>query len=191
MNMRSRFLLGLASVLALAGGAQAFEYVGLGVGVEPSTLLERFPESRHEFWQRGSGSIARPEDGDGRFAEWLKDGDGLYIVKLSADDSRGDVTAISVSLDRGKVRRWIFSFERAGTGTRPEQNEKRYPGCKRVLDSLAQRYGEPGKFTTRIEEGLQHRARVWTSGQGEMILDCGRYPNRPTIFAIDLEISPR
>ena len=189
--MRSRLLLVLAGVLALAGGAGAFEYVGLGVGVEPSSLLERFPESRHEFWQRGSGSIARPEDGDGRFTEWLRGGDGLYIVKLSADDSRGDVTAISVSLDRGTVRRWIFSFERAGAGTRPEQNEKRYPGCRRVLDTLIQRYGQPGKFTTRIEEGLQHRSRFWVTGQGEMILDCGRYPNRSPIFAIDLEISPR
>lgn len=191
MNLLSRGMLGLLSAAVMTGTAFGFEFAGLGVGVSPDSLRTLFPESRHEFWQRGSGSIARPEDGDGRFDDWLKTGDGLYIVKLSPNDTRADVTAISVSLDKGSVRRWIFSFERSGTGNKPEQTERRYPGCKRVLDTIIAKYGEPGKFTTRVEDGIQHRSREWTGERGEMILDCGKFVNRASIFAIDLEISPR
>jgi hypothetical protein len=100
------------------------------------------------------------------------------------------MTAVSVSLDRGKVRRWILSFERPGAGTKPEQVETRYPGCKRVLDTIAERYGPPGNFSTRIEEGMQHRLRTWSDSTGALRLDCGKLLKRNPIFAIDIEITP-
>lgn len=186
-----KYLPALLGTALLGGDAIAFEYAGLGIGVSPAALRELFPESSHQIAQRGSGSVARPEDGDGRFDQWLKDGDGLYLVRLAPNDTRGDVTGISVSLDKGKVRRWILSFERPGASTRPDQAERRYPGCKRILDTLVDHYGEPASFKTRMEDGLQHRSRVWKGDVGEMVMDCGRYPQRNAIFAIDLEITPR
>lgn len=181
----------LSSWLALVpSGASAFDYAGLGVGADPSTLRSRFPNSRHEFWQRGTGSIAKPEDDDGRFDQWLHEADGLYIIKFSSDDAMGDVTAVSISLEKGHVRRWILSFERIGEGDDPVHVERRYPGCRRILDNLMDRYGKPAKFTTRTEEGMQHRTRSWADDTGEIILDCGTFPNRRPIFAIDIEIVP-
>lgn len=176
--------------LGLAGGAAAFEYAGVSAGGDPATLRERFPESRHEFWQRGTGSVVTPDDPEGRFDKSLKEGDGLYIVKLAPDDTRADVTAVSVSLDHGRVRRWILSFERVGAGNRPEQTEARYPGCKRVLDGISERYGPPKDFSTRIEEGMQHRMRRWVGPEGTLTLDCGKFLKRNAIFAIDVELTP-
>lgn len=170
--------------------AAALDYAGVGASTDPGGLREQFPASRHEFWQRGTGAIVRPEDADGRFETMLKEGDGLYIVKLSPDDTRGDMTAVSVSLDHGKVRRWILSFERPGAGTKPEQVEARYPGCKRVLDTISERYGPPRDFSTRIEEGMQHRLRTWTDPDATLRLDCGKLLKRNPIFAIDIEITP-
>jgi hypothetical protein len=175
---------------AVGSAASAFEFAGLGSGVDPQSLRERFPASKHEFWQRGSGNIARPEEDDGRFDLWLKEGEGLYIIKLAPDDSRADVTAVSISMDKGKVRRWILSFERVGVGKKPEQMERRYPTCRRVLDTLVERYGEPGKFDTHVEEGIQHRTRNWSTPRDSLTLDCGKYTNRKAVFAIDLEITP-
>jgi hypothetical protein len=174
----------------LSAAASAFEYAGVGVGADPGSLREQFPSSKHEFWTRGTGSIVRPEDGGGRFEAQLKDGDGLYIVKLAPDDTRGDVTAVSVSLDRGRVRRWILSFERPALGNRPEEVEARYPGCKRLLDSVSERYGPPGEFATRIERGVQHRLRTWTSPAGVLRLACAKYVTRTAIYALDIEIVP-
>lgn len=176
--------------LLLSATASAFEYAGVGLGTDPNGLRERFPSSKHEFWQRSSGSIIRPEDGTGRFDAMLKDGDGLYIVKLAPDDSRGDATTVSVSLDHGRLRRWILAFERPSLGSNPDQIEARYPGCKRVLDSIAERYGPPGQFSTRIENGIQHRLRTWTSKEGTLRLDCGKFVKRTAIFALDIEIVP-
>ncbi|MFO1319150.1 MAG: hypothetical protein U1F52_06010 [Burkholderiales bacterium] len=190
MRTTAKLRLALLALAALSGTGQAFEYGGLGLGIDPATLRDRFPESKHEIWQRGSGSIARPEDGDGRFDQWLKEGDGLYIIKLAPNDSRADVTAVSISLDKGKVRRWVLSFERAGVGSKPEQVEKRYPGCKRVLDTIVEHYGEPVAFTKRVEEGVEHRTRSWSGAEGRVLLDCGRYEKRTPIYAIDLEITP-
>jgi len=168
----------------------ALDYAGVGPTSDPGGLREQFPASRHEFWQRGTGNIVRPEDGDGSFESMLKEGDGLYIVKLSPDDTRGDMTAVSVSLDHGKVRRWILSFERPGAGSKPEQVEARYPGCKRVLDTIAERHGPPRDFTTRIEDGMQHRLRTWVDAEATLRLDCGKLLKRNPIFAIDIEITP-
>lgn len=170
--------------------ASALDYAGVGAATDPGGLREQFPASRHEFWQRGTGAIVRPEDADGRFETMLKEGDGLYIVKLSPDDTRGDMTAVSVSLDHGKVRRWILSFERPGAGNKPEQVEARYPGCKRVLDTISERYGPPRDFSTRIEEGMQHRLRTWADTDATLRLDCGKLLKRNPIFAIDIEITP-
>ena len=118
------------------------------------------------------------------------DGDGLYIVKLAPDDTRGDVTAVSVSLDHGRVRRWILSFERPALGNRPEEVEARYPGCKRLLDSVSERFGPPQEFTTRIEGAVQHRLRTWKSPEGMLRLGCGKYVKRTAIYAIAIEIVP-
>ena len=183
-------IVGIGALASVVTSAGAFEYAGLGTGIDPVSLREQFPASRHEFWQRGSGSIAKPEDGDGRFDDWLREGEGLYIIKLAPDDSRADVTAVSISMDKGKVRRWILSFERMGAGTRPEQMERRYPTCRRVLYTLVDRFGEPAKFDTRVEEGIQHRTRSWTGATSALTLDCGKYVSRKAIFAIDLEITP-
>lgn len=183
-------LAALLAALSISSCAFALDYAGVGATTDPATLKERFPDSRHEFWQRGTGSIVRPEDADSRFEAMLKEGDGLYIVKLSPDDTRGDMTAVSVSLDHGKVRRWILSFERPGAGNKPEQVETRYPGCKRVLDTISERYGPPRDFSTRIEEGMQHRLRTWADNEGTLRLDCGKLLKRNPIFAIDIEITP-
>jgi hypothetical protein len=183
-------LVGGLAALAFSPFASALDYAGVGAATDPGGLREQFPASRHEFWQRGTGAIVRPEDADGRFEAMLKEGDGLYIVKLSPDDTRGDMTAVSVSLDHGKVRRWILSFERPGAGNKPEQVEARYPGCKRVLDTISERYGPPRDFTTRIEEGMQHRLRTWADADATLRLDCGKLLKRNPIFAIDIEITP-
>lgn len=188
-----RSVVGSAAVLAalaFAPAVSALDYAGVGPATDPGGLREQFPASRHEFWQRGTGTIVRPEDDDSRFESMLKEGDGLYIVKLSPDDTRGDMTAVSVSLDHGKVRRWILSFERPGAGTKPEQIEARYPGCKRVLDTIAERHGPPRDFTTRVEDGMQHRLRTWVDAESTLRLDCGKLLKRNPIFAIDIEITP-
>jgi hypothetical protein len=70
----------LVALLALSPCASALDYAGIGAATDPTSLRERFPDSRHEFWQRGTGSIIRAEDRDGRFESMLKEGDGLYIV---------------------------------------------------------------------------------------------------------------
>jgi hypothetical protein len=189
MTPHARLAACLAGFL-FSAAASAFEYAGVGIGADPAGLRERFPSSKHEFWARGTGSIIRPEDSGGRFEAQLKDGDGLYIVKLAPDDTRGDVTAVSVSLDHGRVRRWILSFERPALGNRPAEVEARYPGCKRLLDSVSERYGPPGEFSTRIENGVQHRLRTWTSPAGVLRLDCGKYVKRTAIYALDIEIVP-
>lgn len=183
-------LLAAFAACALPPVASALDYAGVGPTSDPGSLREQFPASRHEFWQRGTGNIVRPEDGDGRFESMLKEGDGLYIVKLSPDDTRGDMTAVSVSLDHGNVRRWILSFERPGAGSKPEQVEARYPGCKRVLDTIAERHGPPRDFATRIEDGMQHRLRTWVDADATLRLDCGKLLKRNPIFAIDIEITP-
>ncbi|MBI1397342.1 MAG: hypothetical protein GC151_15325 [Betaproteobacteria bacterium] len=188
MTRIAAFVLTFACLLGAGGPACAYEYVGLGTGVDPAGLRALFPTSRHEFWLRGSSSVARPGDDGGKFERWLREADGIYIIRFSSDDSRGDVTAASLSMEHGKVRRWILSFERLGVGKRPEQIEARYPGCRRILDTLIERYGKPDRFRTRTEDGMQHRPRSWSGKDGELTLDCGRFPGRRAIFAIDIEI---
>lgn len=174
-------------LLAFAGSAQAFEYAGLNRTIDPASLLQLFPDSRHEFWERGTGSIAVPDDEDKRFDELLKAGDGRYVVRLAPDDTRAEVTSVSLTLDGGEVLRLGLGFERGGQGIRPEAIERRFPPCRVVLDALVDRYGDPIGFTTRLEDNLEHRLRTWSGPEGVMRLDCGRYSGRKAIFAMDLE----
>ena len=181
----------LALVAAVSPGHAAdLDYVGLGPAVSPESLRERFPASSHRFALRGSGSVLRAEDADGRFERALREGDGVYLLRPAGEDLRGEVTAISLTLEKGRVVRWIFSFERPGGG-KPEQVERRHPPCLRILDALRDRYGEPRGPDTRVEEGVEHRVRRWRAGAWELALDCGRYPERKLIYAIDVEIAAR
>ena len=175
----------LAALCPVAVGA--VDYAGIGPNTDPSTLRELFPASRHEFWQRGTGSVVVPGDDIPRFEALLKQGDGRYVVRLAADDTRAEVTSVSMSLEGGKVRLVTLGFERDGDGDQPVQVERRYPGCRAVLDALIEKFGQQPALTTRVEEYLEHRTRTWTSPDGAMRLDCGRFVNRRPIFAIDLE----
>jgi len=181
-----RFLALLLSFVAV-GSAHAFEYAGLSRAVEPAAMLGLFPDSRHEFWERGTGSIAVPDDEDKRFDRLLQEGDGRYVVRLAPDDTRAEVTSVSMTLEAGVVRRMSLGFEREGEGIKPESIERRFPNCRGVLDALIERYGEPDEFVTRLEENLEHRLRTWSGPQGTMRLDCGRFVGRKPIFAMDLE----
>jgi hypothetical protein len=180
-------ILPLLLALAVAGSAHAFEYAGLNRTIDPTSLRALFPDSRHEFWERGTGSIAVPEDEDGRFLTLLKGGDGRYVVRLAPDDTRAEVTSVSLTLDGGEVVRLGLAFEREGQGVKPEAIERRFPGCRGVLDALIERYGAPVRFATRMEDNLEHRLRTWSSPEGIMRLDCGRFAGRRPIFAMDLE----
>ncbi len=171
----------------VAGSVHAYEYAGLSRSLDPAALLELFPDSRHEFWERGTGSIAVPDDEDKRFDQLLKEGDGRYVVRLAPDDTRAEVTSVSMTLDAGEVLRMSLGFEREGQGIKPESIERRFPICRGVLDSLIERYGDPDGFTTRLEDNLEHRLRTWSSPRGIMRLDCGRFVGRKQIFAMDLE----
>lgn len=185
----------LVLIAAVAGliapmSVSAFEYAGFGFTTDPFALRDQFPESQHEFWQRGTGSIVSPDDPEGRFMQLLREGSGRYVVRLSPDDTRGEVTHVSFSLEKGKVLRMTLSFEREGEGMRPELVERRFPLCRSVAGSLVDRYGKPTKQVTRMEEGLEHRLQQWSSGAGTVTLDCGRYPKRKIVFASDLEFEP-
>jgi hypothetical protein len=174
-------------LLLVAGSAHAFEYAGLSWTIDPASLRELFPDSRHEFWERGTGSVAVPEDENERFETLLTEGDGRYVVRLAPDDTRAEVTSVSLTLSSGEVLRLELGFEREGQGIRPESIERRFPNCRRVLDTLMSRYGEPVDFTTRLEDNLEHRLRTWSGPGGIMRLDCGRFVGRKQIFAMDLE----
>lgn len=167
--------------------AAAVDYAGIGPNTDPLALRELFPASRHEFWQRGTGSVVVPGDDTARFEALLKEGDGRYVVRLAADDTRAEVTSIAMSLEAGKVRLVALGFEREGEGNQPVQVERRYPGCRAVLDALVEKFGRQPVLTTRVEEYLEHRTRTWSGPEGSMRLDCGRFVNRRPIFAIDLE----
>lgn len=181
-----RFLV-LLLPFVIAGSAHAFEYAGLSRTIEPAAMLGLFPDSRHEFWERGTGSIAVPDDEDKQFDRLLKQGDGRYVVRLAPDDTRAEVTSVSMTLDAGVVRRMSLGFERDGEGIKPESIERRFPVCRGVLDALIERYGDPDDFVTRLEENLEHRLRTWSGPAGTMRLDCGRFLGRKPIFAMDLE----
>lgn len=190
MNPVPRGLLRCVTVVLAALGsvaAGAVDYAGIGPNTDPATLREIFPASRHEFWQRGTGSVVVPGDDILRFEALLKEGDGRYVVRLAADDTRAEVTSVSMSLEGGKVRLVTLGFEREGDGDKPAQVERRYPGCRAVLDALIEKFGRQPALTTRVEEYLEHRTRTWTGPDGAMRLDCGRFVNRRPIFAIDLE----
>lgn len=167
--------------------AAAVDYAGIGPNTDPMTLRELFPASRHEFWQRGTGSVVVPGDDTARFEALLKEGDGRYVVRLAADDTRAEVTSIGISIEAGKVRLVTLGFERDGEGNQPVQVERRYPACRAVLDALVEKFGSQPTLTTRVEEYLEHRTRTWSGPEGSMRLDCGRFVNRRPIFAIDLE----
>ena len=165
----------------------ALDYAGIGPTTDPLSLRELFPASKHEFWQRGTGSVVLPSEDPARFETLLKEGDGRYVVRLAADDTRAEMTAVSLSIEAGKVRLVTLGFERGGDGDKPEQVERRYPGCRGVLDALNEKFGQQPTLTTRVEEYLEHRIRTWTSAEGSVRLDCGRFVNRKPIFAMDLE----
>ncbi|MEO8037875.1 MAG: hypothetical protein ABI794_03855 [Betaproteobacteria bacterium] len=175
------------ALLWFVGSVHAFEYAGLDRTVDPASLRAMFPASRHEFWERGTGSVVVPEDEDGRFETMLKQGSGRYVVRLAPDDTRAEVTMVSLTLDTGKVVRLGLGFEREGQGIKPESIERRFPTCRTVLDALVARYGKPPGFSTRVEENLQHRLRTWHGADGSMRLDCGRFTSRRPIFAMDIE----
>jgi hypothetical protein len=178
----------LCTLIALvAGSAQAFEYAGLDRQVDPMLLRQMFPYSHHEFWERGSGSVVLPDEEPEEFEALLDEGDGRYVVRLAPDDTRAEVTSVSLTLEVGKVLRMTLGFEREGQGIRPEAIEKRFPPCRNVLDALIARYGEPVDFATRLEDNLEHRIRTWAGIDGVMRLDCGRFTGRKPIFAMDLE----
>lgn len=171
----------------VAGTAQAFEYAGLDRQIDPAQLRQMFPYSHHEFWERGSGSVILPDEEPEEFEALLTEGNGRYVVRLAPDDTRAEVTSVSLTLDGGKVQRLTLGFEREGQGIRPDAIEKRFPVCRGVLDALVARYGEPSVFYTRLEDSLEHRLRTWIGPEGVMRLDCGRFAGRKPIFAIDLE----
>jgi hypothetical protein len=178
----------LVTLFALvAGTAQAFEYAGLDRQIDPSLLRQMFPYSHHEFWERGSGSVVLPDEEPEEFETLLGEGNGRYVVRLAPDDTRAEVTSVSLTLDAGKVQRLSLGFEREGQGIRPDAIEKRFPACRSVLDTLVARYGEPSVFYTRLEDNLEHRMRTWIGPVGVMRLDCGRFTGRKPIFAMDLE----
>ena len=177
----------LALFAFAAGTAQAFEYAGLDRQVDPTLLRQMFPYSHHEFWERGSGSVVLPDEEPEAFETQLAEGDGRYVVRLAPDDTRAEVTSVSLTLEAGKVQRLALGFEREGQGIRPDAIERRFPPCRSVLDALVARYGEPSVFYTRLEENLEHRLRTWIGPEGVMRLDCGRFTGRKPIFAMDLE----
>jgi hypothetical protein len=159
-RLRAVLFLGVLTCFARAEPAGAFEYAGLGLHVDPVELLGVFPDSRHEFWERGTGSVLLPDDDEERFDTALLEGEGRYVI------------------------------ERSGKGIRPEEIEKRFPGCRGVLDTLVERYGQPSAFKTFNEDNLQHRVRTWVGPEGTMHLDCGRFNGRSAIFAMDIEFVP-
>ncbi len=178
----------VAALTALAPAVcAALDYAGIGPTTDPVSLRELFPASRHEFWQRGTGSVVLPADDPARFETLLEEGDGRYVVRLAADDTRAEMTSVSMSIEAGKVRLVTLGFERGGDGDHPEQVERHYPGCRGVLDALNEKFGRQPTLTTRVEEYLEHRVRTWTSAEGSVRLDCGRFVNRRPIFAMDLE----
>lgn len=181
----------LAALLCAVGHALAFDYAGVGPALDVDSLRTAFGESRHEFWQRGTARIFTPADDPVLFEDLLHSGSGRYVVRLSRDETRGQLTEIGVTLDQGVPRRWTLGFERAGEGTRPEQVERRHPGCRSVLDALVARFGEPQSFTSKMDEGLELRSRAWAAADGTMTLVCGRYDRRTAIFAMELEIVPK
>jgi hypothetical protein len=189
-RLRAVLFLGVLTCFARAEPAGAFEYAGLGLHVDPVELLGVFPDSRHEFWERGTGSVLLPDDDEERFDTALLEGEGRYVIRLVPDDTRGQVTSVSLSMEAGLVTRMTLGFERSGKGIRPEEIEKRFPGCRGVLDTLVERYGQPSAFKTFNEDNLQHRVRTWVGPEGTMHLDCGRFNGRSAIFAMDIEFVP-
>ncbi|MFO0245548.1 MAG: hypothetical protein ACK53H_09210 [Betaproteobacteria bacterium] len=184
--MLHRYYLLLCLLVAMP--ARAFDYGGLSLETEARRLRELFPASVHEFWQRATGSVLLPEDAEGRFDEALREGDGRYVVRLAPEDTRAEVTSLALTLERGRTVRVTLGLDRDSKGFTPESIERRFPGCRGVLDALVARYGQPSGFQSRTEEGLERRLRTWKGPQGLMRLECGRFPNREAIFAIDVEI---
>lgn len=178
----------LAALLCAAFPAGAFDYGGLSLETEAHRLRELFPVSAHEFRQRGTGAILLPDDEEGRFEEVVRTGDGSYVVRLAPEDTRAEVTSLRLSLDQGRTSRMTLGLERDSKGFTPEAIERRFPGCRAVLDALVARYGQPAGFVSRAEEGLEWRVRSWKGPEGVMRLECGRFPGREAIFAIEVEI---
>jgi hypothetical protein len=189
--MFPRPILPLVLLLA-AAPAGAFDYGGLALETEAGRLRELFPASSHEFWQRSSGSILVPEDEEGRFDDAVRSGDGRYVARLAPEDTRAEVTSVALTLEQGRTVRMTLGLERDSKGFTPEAIERRFPGCRGVLDALVARYGQPTGFVSRNDEGLEWRVRTWKGLEGAIRLECGRFPGREAIFAIDVEIeAPR
>lgn len=178
----------LVLLLLAATPARAFDYGGLALETEASRLRELFPASEHEFWQRSSGSVLLPDDEEARFDEVVRSGDGRYVVRLAPEDTRAEVTSVALTLEQGRTVRMTLGLERDGRGFTPEAIERRFPGCRGVLDALVARYGQPAGFVSRSDEGLEWRVRSWKGPAGVLRLECGRFPGREAIFAIDVEI---
>ncbi|MFN8910151.1 MAG: hypothetical protein ACK5YW_12795, partial [Betaproteobacteria bacterium] len=166
--MLHRYYLLLCLLVAMP--ARAFDYGGLSLETEARRLRELFPASVHEFWQRATGSVLLPEDAEGRFDEALREGDGRYVVRLAPEDTRAEVTSLALTLERGRTVRVTLGLDRDSKGFTPESIERRFPGCRGVLDALVARYGQPSGFQSRTEEGLERRLRTWKGPQGLMRL---------------------
>jgi hypothetical protein len=175
-------------LLLASAPAQAFDYGGLALETEAGRLRELFPASAHEFWQRSTGSILVPDDEEGRFDEAVRSGDGRYVVRLAPEDTRAEVTSLALTLEQGRTVRMTLGLERDSKGFTPDAIERRFPGCRGVLDALVARYGQPTGFVSRSDEGLEWRVRSWKGPEGVLRLECGRFPGRAAIFAIDVEI---
>lgn len=186
--MFPRSNLPLILVLLAAAPAHAFDYGGLALETEAARLRDLFPASSHEFWQRSSGSVLVPDDEEGRFDDAVRAGDGRYVVRLAPEDTRAEVTSVALTLEQGRTVRMTLGLERDSKGFTPEAIERRFPGCRSVLDALAARYGQPTGFVSRADEGLEWRVRSWKGPEGTMRLECGRFPGREAIFAIAVEI---
>ena len=107
---------------------------------------------------------------------------------MTPDEALDHVYYIQANVRQGLTERLWLLLEKPLDMIRRRQpargNEARYPPCNEVLKPLTAKYGKPDALAPRWEEALQSFDYVWTHLADTMKLECGRYRDRKSVFAI-------
>lgn len=181
----------------ISGYAQdePFTVAGFWRDMDLGTLVDRYPNASHVITP-AVGGLRQGSDEDPK--DWIRAfirnrGTGTYVLRLAPGEVHDHLYYVQAEVQAGLARRLWLLFEApaapvAPDPNSPEQNmrdmESRYPPCDALLDPLVTRYGKPDGPSSRWEEALESLDYVWTRPGDVMKLECGRYFERKTVFAI-------
>jgi hypothetical protein len=180
----------LTSLAVASAQAESFTFAGFDRNMDLTALVDQFPRSSHEF---SPSANVRPRGSQEDLREWFRDffrtrGSGTYVLRLTPGEALDHVYYIQANIREGITERlWLLlekPMDMVGRRKPATANETRYPACNDVLKPLTAKYGKPDALAPRWEEALQSFDYVWTRLPDTMKLECGRYRDRKSVFAI-------